>query len=69
MFQDILLQDKRQFFTDTEILDKNLMLQNTMKCLSLQEIKEMLDFVGFKDVTVFWQNGLFVAILCRKGVL
>lgn len=69
MFQDILLQDKRQFFTDTEILDKNLMLQNTMKCLSLKDIKEMLYMVGFKDVTVFWQNGLFVAILCRKGVL
>lgn len=67
--QDILLQDKRGFFTDTEILDKNFMLQNTMKCLSLKDLKSLLRFVGFKDVTIFWQNGLFVALMCRKGLL
>ena len=69
VLQDILLQDKRGFFTDTEILDKNFMLQNTMKCLSLKDLKSLLRFVGFKDVTIFWQNGLFVALMCRKGLL
>ena len=57
---------KRQHFTDTEILDKEVQLRHMMKPNTKTEMFEMCKDAGFKDLHVFWQNFNFYGVIAIK---
>lgn len=68
VFQDILVNNKRSNFKDSDILDKNISLRNIMRCISVDEHIKLLNMAGFKHIDRFWQNNRFVGFVCRKGL-
>jgi tRNA (cmo5U34)-methyltransferase len=56
---------KRQFFTEKEILDKEVQLRHMMKPNTKTEIFDMCHKAGF-TTHVFWQNFNFVGIVALK---
>ncbi len=57
---------KRQHFTDTEILDKEVQLRHMMKPNTKTELFKMCEDAGFKDMHVFWQNFNFYGVIALK---
>lgn len=57
---------KRQHFTDTEILDKEVQLRHMMKPNTKTEMFDMCYDAGFKDLHVFWQNFNFYGVIALK---
>jgi len=56
---------KRQFFTEKEILDKEVQLRHMMKPNTKTEIFDMCHKAGF-TTHVFWQNFNFVGVIALK---
>ena len=56
---------KREQFSDTQILDKEVQLRHMMKSNTSMELRQMCSQVGFK-VYSFWQNFNFVAFIALK---
>ncbi len=56
---------KRQFFTEKEILDKEVQLRHMMKPNTKTEIFDMCHKAGF-TTHVFWQNFNFVGVVALK---
>lgn len=69
IFQDILINNKRPHFKDSDILDKNYSLRKIMRCLSIEENLSLLNLAGFSNIQQFWQNNRFVGFVCRKDIL
>lgn len=69
VFQEILMEDKRKYFTDADLLDKNLSLRTMMRTVSNNEMLSMLVTAGFIDIEVFYKDKAFTGYVCRKGVL
>ena len=61
------LEQKRKSFHDTEILDKELQLMNSMFCLSEEELYEELQILG--NVTKIWQSYNFMGFVITKKIL
>lgn len=59
------LEQKRKSFHDTEILDKELQLMNSMFCLSEEELYEELQILG--NVTKIWQSYNFMGFVITKN--
>jgi len=57
---------KKEYFTEKEILDKEVLLRNMMKPYKLKEIILMCEDVGFTCIQQFWQNFNFIAFIAIK---
>jgi len=57
------LEEKRNHFTDTEILDKNIQLSNSMKLRTDEELIEELG--AFGDVSVFFKSLGFTGCIVK----
>ena len=56
---------KRKYFSDKEILDKEVQLRHMMKLNTKTEIYDMLNKAGF-EVHNFWQNFNFIGAIALK---
>ena len=56
---------KREYFSDKEILDKEVQLRHMMKLNTKTEIYDMLNKAGF-EVHNFWQNFNFIGAIALK---
>lgn len=59
-----LLEWKKQYFTDTEIINKAIGLKSVMYCQSQQELRKSLEKIGNTDC--IWQWGAFGCFISRK---
>lgn len=57
---------KLKSFDSNEILQKEKDLRFIMKPNDLNELKLLLENVGFKTITPFWQMFNFIGLLCTK---
>lgn len=57
---------KKNFFTEKEILDKEVQLRNMMKPNKLKELIQMCEDAGFTCIQQFWQNFNFIAFIAIK---
>jgi tRNA (cmo5U34)-methyltransferase len=58
---------KRQYFTEKEILEKEVQLRHMMKLLSREQLVDMLKVAGFTTIEQFWQNYNFVSFIAVKN--
>jgi tRNA (cmo5U34)-methyltransferase len=58
--------NKRQFFTADEILDKEIDLRNIMNPVESKDNINLLKSVGFKTIEPFFQSLNFKGYLCKK---
>lgn len=66
IYNDIYYDFKRNSFSDTEILDKNLSLRGIMNPLTLSKNIEMIENAGFSTYDIFLKCNNFVGILAVK---
>ena len=66
ILQTELLRKKREHFTDTEIIDKQIALSPIMHCRTHSELQDELSIVG--DLNPFWCWGNFIAYAVTKRV-
>jgi tRNA (cmo5U34)-methyltransferase len=57
---------KLKSFDSNEILQKEKDLRFIMKPNDLNELRLLLENVGFKTITPFWQMFNFIGLLCTK---
>jgi len=57
---------KKKYFSESEILEKEVLLRSMMKPSTLNEIISMCEDVGFTCVQQFWQNFNFLAFIAIK---
>ena len=57
---------KRKTFSEKEILEKEVELRHMLKPNTWNEIKQMLESVGFKSVDVFWRSYNFIGAIALK---
>lgn len=66
IYNDIYYDFKRENFSDTEILEKNISLRGIMKPLTLDKNIEALKNAGFSTYDIFLKYNNFVGILAVK---
>lgn len=66
IYNDIYYDFKRESFSDTEILEKNISLRGIMKPLTLDKNIEILNNAGFSTYDIFLKYNNFVGILAVK---
>lgn len=66
ILQNLGVEYKRNNFSDSEILDKEINLRSLMRRVSLTDNINLCKKVGFKKVDTFWQNQRFVGYLAIK---
>jgi len=68
MLNSLYLNYKRQYFSDEEVLDKELSLRDMMKPSREADIIRLLTDAGFtaQRIEPFWRNHLFAAYVCIK---
>ena len=66
IYNDIYYDFKRESFSDTEILEKNISLRGIMKPLTLDKNIEILNNAGFSTYDIFLKYNNFVGILTVK---
>lgn len=57
---------KKQYFSEFDIMTKETQLRNMLKPNTWLELKVMLENAGFSTIQPFWQNFLFIGVLCIK---
>ena len=57
---------KKIYFTEKEILDKEVQLRNMMRPNKLKELTLMCEDAGFTCIQQFWQNFNFIAFIAIK---
>ena len=66
IYNDMYYDFKRNSFSDTDILDKNVSLRGIMKPLTLRENIDILKEAGFSEYEVFLKYNNFVGIMVIK---
>lgn len=58
---------KRRTFTTDDIMDKERQLRHMTKPSTRNELVEMCNYAGFKEVDTFWQNHAFTGFIAIKS--
>lgn len=66
IYNDIYYDFKREGFSDTEILEKNISLRGIMKPLTLDKNIEIIQNAGFSTYDIFLKYNNFIGILAVK---